>query len=104
MGEREDKATNNREQSAKGGEGPFLEKRAKKQKIQMKFIIYSSYLIFKLIQIITLLLVFNQHPSNSILTRSSSTDFMKTAIQPFPFSWPLLRHSKLNKSNFMNEK
>ena len=39
MGEREDKATNNREQSAKGGEGPFLEKRAKNPKSQMKVII-----------------------------------------------------------------
>ena len=41
MGEGEDKATDNREQSSKGGEGPFLEKKMaeKNHKIQMKVII-----------------------------------------------------------------
>ena len=34
MGEREDKATNNREQRAIGGESLFLEKRTKKQNVQ----------------------------------------------------------------------
>ena len=36
MGEREDKATNNREQSAKGGEGPFLEKKGLRNKRSKK--------------------------------------------------------------------
>ena len=63
MGEGEDKATDNREQSAKGGEGPFLEKkRAKKNHmIQMKVIIITrgtQYLLaahqeFKYLHLVT---------------------------------------------------
>ena len=44
VGEGEDKATDNREQSSKGGEGPFLEKKMaeKNHKIQMKVIIITG--------------------------------------------------------------
>ena len=72
--------------------------------IPIKFIYYSSYWIFKLLQINTLLLVFNQHPSNSILTRSSSTDFMKTAIQPFPFFVAFVASFEINPISWMKNK
>ena len=44
MGEGEEKATDNREQSSKGWEGPFLEKKMaeKNHKIQMKVIIITG--------------------------------------------------------------